>query len=44
MKGLAKTSGVAKASGKFVEELAETCAEPGEVMTLPDLRKHLLEC
>jgi hypothetical protein len=43
-KGLARTSGVAKASNKFVEELTEMCAEPGEVMTLPDLRKHLLEC
>jgi hypothetical protein len=35
MKGLAKTSEVAKALGKFDEELAETCAELGEVMTLP---------
>lgn len=30
---------MAKASNKFVEELTEMCAEPGEVMTLPDLQE-----
>jgi hypothetical protein len=38
-KGLAKTSRVAGASDRFVEELAEMCAEPGEVMTSSDLRE-----
>lgn len=36
-KGLAKTSRVAGASDRFVEELANTCAKPGEVMTSPNL-------
>lgn len=38
VKGAMKVSGAAGASKNFVEELAETCAEPGEVMTSPDLR------
>jgi hypothetical protein len=29
--------GGSKASRCFVEELAETCARPGDVMTSPDL-------
>ena len=37
VKGITKTSGVSRASKGFVEELAETCAEPGEVMTSPNL-------
>jgi hypothetical protein len=39
VKGTMKASGFLRASRGFVEELAETCAEPGEVMTSPDLRK-----
>jgi hypothetical protein len=38
-KGATKVSGADGASDKFVEELAETCAELGEVMTSLDLRK-----
>jgi hypothetical protein len=38
-KGVTKVSWVAGASDKFVAELAETFAELGEVMTLPDLQK-----
>jgi hypothetical protein len=37
MKGLARTSRVAEASKIFVVELAKTCTEPWEVMTLPNL-------
>jgi hypothetical protein len=38
-KALARAAGVVEASNKFVEELVETCAEPGEVMSSPVLRE-----
>jgi hypothetical protein len=41
-KDATKASGAAGTSDKFVEELAETCAKPGEVMTSPDLWKTFL--
>jgi hypothetical protein len=37
VKGTMKASRVSRASRGFVEELVETCAEPGEVMTSLDL-------
>lgn len=37
-KDVMNVSGVAGASNRFVEDLAETCAEPWEVMTSPNLQ------
>lgn len=42
VKGTMKTSGVVGASKGFVEELAKTCAQLGEVMISPDLQKSAL--
>jgi hypothetical protein len=39
MKALARAAGVAEASNKFAEELAETCTELREVMSSPVLRE-----
>jgi hypothetical protein len=33
-----------RATGRFVEELMETCAVPEELMSSPELWKPLLEC
>jgi hypothetical protein len=38
-RGVTKASGAPGALKGFVEELAETCTEPREVMTSPDLQK-----
>jgi hypothetical protein len=44
VKGTMKALGGSRASMGFVEELVETCARPGEVMTLPTSGNHLREC